>query len=97
MSWNARRFTKRNNQHHIPPRNPAATTPFRVWVNKRDHWAYNQLFQNSASFEQCVEILWRNWWKPYFKHIGEPDEHQQETAAVVERLQQASHSERHAH
>jgi hypothetical protein len=33
-------------------------------VNKLDHAAYHQLFQNAGTFEQCVQILWRDWWQP---------------------------------
>jgi len=63
MSWSARRFN-RTNWHHVPPRNPARTTPFKMRVNKIDHAAYHQLFANAATFEQCCEILWWHWWRP---------------------------------
>ena len=48
--------------HHIPPRNPARTTPVKLKILKKDHEAYNQLFANAASLSQCVEILMRDWW-----------------------------------
>lgn len=70
MSWNARRF-KSMNEHHVPPRNPARSTPFKMRIKKVDHAAYHQLFANAASFEQCVEILWRDWWKPYYDQKGQ--------------------------
>lgn len=64
MSWNAKRYRKTHlegtNKHHIPPRHPSASIPVRKRVNKRDHAAYHQLFQNASSFEQCVSIL--KWW-----------------------------------
>ena len=59
MSWTAKRYQR--NWHHIPPQNPAAIPPIKKRVNKIDHAAYHQLFQNAGSFEQCVEIL-RWWW-----------------------------------
>lgn len=72
MSWQAKRFRKQStNLHHIPPRHPAKATPFKIRISKRDHAAYHQLFQNAASFEQCVAILYRNWWKPYYEATGE--------------------------
>ena len=66
MSWHARRFNGKPvmNVHHVPPQNPATKTPFKVRVNKLDHMAYHQLFANAGTFEQCVEILWRDWWTP---------------------------------
>jgi hypothetical protein len=64
MSWTAKRY-KVKDYHHVPPRHPATATPFKMRVRKVDHAAYHQLFANAASFEQCVEILWRDWWHPY--------------------------------
>lgn len=66
MSWHARRFKSRN-EHHIPPRHPAQTIPVKIRVNKIDHAAYHQLFANAASFEDCVAILYRDWWRPYME------------------------------
>jgi hypothetical protein len=60
MSWNAKRY--KYNWHHVPPRNPARTTPVKIRVRKIDHMAYHQLFANAASLEQCIEILKRDWW-----------------------------------
>ena len=71
MSWNAKRFKQNSNWHHIPPKHPAQSTPFKIRVNKRDHQAYHQLFANARTFEDCVAILWRNWWAPYYAAKGE--------------------------
>lgn len=68
MSWSAKRFGRNRkrrsnwNWHHVPPRNPAKTLPIKLRVRKIDHEAYNQLFQNAASLEQCIAILRRDWW-----------------------------------
>lgn len=63
MSWKAKRFRDRGyNIHHVPPKHPAPATPIRIRVKKEDHEAYNRLFQNAASLEQCIEILKRDWW-----------------------------------
>jgi hypothetical protein len=61
VSWRARRFKSRD-WHHVPPRNPAADTPFKMRVRKIDHQAYHKLFSNAANLNQCVEILKRDWW-----------------------------------
>ena len=66
MSWKAKRF-RRTNIHHIPPQHPASNIPFKVRVNKLDHAAYHQLFANAATFEDCVAILYRDWWAPYLE------------------------------
>lgn len=87
MSWNARRF-KSHDAHHVPPRHPATTTPFKMKVRKIDHRAYHQLFANAASFEQCVEILWRDWWKPYYDSLGE--NHELETRFTLPEANRAS-------
>jgi hypothetical protein len=60
MSWHAKHF--RRNWHHVPPQHPATVTPMKIRVNKKDHAAYHQIFQNAASLEQCIEILKRDWW-----------------------------------
>jgi hypothetical protein len=62
MSWNEHQFRKNWNWHHVPPRHPAPSTPIKIRVTKADHNAYNLLFQNAASLEQCIEILKRYWW-----------------------------------
>jgi len=63
MSWSAKRYREpKFNWHHIPPRNPAKCTPYKVRVRKADHDAYNRLFANAATLEQCIEILKRDWW-----------------------------------
>lgn len=63
MSWHAKRY-RATNWHHIPPRNPAVTTPFKMRISKLDHSAYHQIFGNAGSYEQCCEILWKQWWQP---------------------------------
>jgi hypothetical protein len=66
MSWSAKRHNRRNwNLHHIPPQHPAATTPIKIRVGKNEHQAYHTLFQNAGSYEQCCEILYRDWWRAY--------------------------------
>lgn len=62
MSLNAKRYRRKWNWHHVPPRHPAAATPLKIRVDKKDHEAYNRLFGNAGSLEQCVEILRRDWW-----------------------------------
>ena len=52
----------RYNRHHVPPQHPAKVTPQIIWVQVDHHNAYNKLFGNAASLEQCIEILKRNWW-----------------------------------
>jgi hypothetical protein len=72
MSWHARRYLTKN-WHHVPPQNPAKTTPFKIRVSKKDHAAYHQLFANAGSFEQCCEILWRDWWNMPSKNFTVKD------------------------
>jgi len=74
MSWRAKRYGRRStNVHHVPPRHPALTTPFKIRISKSDHAAYHQLFSNADSFEQCVEILWRDWWNLPSMHLTKKD------------------------
>ena len=80
MSWKARRF-KSKDEHHVPPRHPSLTTPVKIRVNKIDHAAYHQLFQNAGSYEQCCEILYRDWWKPYLELKNANQSHADKTAA----------------
>lgn len=51
-------------RHHVPPRHPAKNTPFLLRKSVKDHRAYHQLFRNAGSYEQCCEILLREWWTP---------------------------------
>ncbi|MCL5667354.1 MAG: hypothetical protein M1383_06315 [Patescibacteria group bacterium] len=34
----------------------------KIRVLKADHDAYNRLFANAASLDQCIQILKRDWW-----------------------------------
>lgn len=74
MSWHANRYRlevvapRKANQldsmskHHVPPRHPARAAPFLLRKSVTDHRAYHQLFRNAGSYEQCCEILRREWW-----------------------------------
>lgn len=75
MSLQAKRYrlelveNKRNSpegmsKHHVPPRHPATRTPFLLRKSVKDYRAYHQLFRNCGSYEQCCEILLREWWTP---------------------------------
>ena len=78
MSWQAARYVapermldsrslrlngdpNRITRHHVPPRNPARALPS-IRIDERRHRAYHLLFANAASFEDCVQILRRDWW-----------------------------------
>lgn len=70
MSWNARRYNRKSSsKHHVPPKHPSSDL-FTMRVSNVDHRAYHTLFGNSGSFEQCVHILWKYWWMPYYQEKG---------------------------
>ena len=47
-------------EHHVPPRCMGAE--FVIQVPRYKHEAYHTLFGCSKSFEQCCEILLKDWW-----------------------------------
>lgn len=57
----------RNHQadvHHVPPRSNGynAKTGFMMVKRIIDHRAYHQIFKNAGSYQECCEILLRDWW-----------------------------------
>jgi len=49
--------------HHVPPRS-RGKTQFLLEKPEHEHRAYHLLFGNAASYEECCQILWKDWWKP---------------------------------
>jgi hypothetical protein len=49
-------------KHHVPPRSVGAK--FILYKTQKEHEAYHLLFRNAASYEECCEILKRDWWTP---------------------------------
>lgn len=74
MSWNAQRYRKGGSRHHVPPKN-STDNLFTMKVSTIDHRAYHQLFRNLGTFEQCVHVLWKYWWLPYYQknHVSFPN------------------------
>ena len=50
--------------HHVPPRSKGWNRQTGFTLQKRliDHLAYHQLFENAGTFEECCDILKRQWW-----------------------------------
>ena len=70
MSWNAVRYRDpkvtarvKTSTHHVPPRSRGKAL-FTVEKPHVQHLAYHILFGNAGSFEECCEILKREWWTP---------------------------------
>lgn len=90
MSWKAKRYHRyrppNTSKHHIPPKHPAGQN-FTLRVSNVDHKAYHTLFSNAGSFEQCVQILWKYWWLPYYQATDNPAP---DVQRIVERVKEAA-------
>jgi hypothetical protein len=49
--------------HHVPPKS-RGKTKFLLEKPENQHRAYHLLFSNAGSYEECCQILWKDWWKP---------------------------------
>lgn len=49
--------------HHVPPKSKGPTQ-FTLIKKRNHHMAYNTLFKNAGSLQECIEILKRDWWTP---------------------------------
>lgn len=79
MSWQAKRYREGQpltpeeerrifgpptpTKHHVPPKHPDKQ-PRVIRIDARHHRAYHILFGAPKTFEDCIQILKRDWWTP---------------------------------
>ena len=58
---------RKTTKHHVPPVSVGDrwTKHIILMKTKETHAAYHLLFANAASYTECCQILYNDWWRDY--------------------------------